>query len=289
MLFSLRNKLLDDKSLLIRFRNRVWNTFSTLIEIYYDACSLKIDMDCYDAAYTLLFDIADRFGRDVADSGPYVIYKDLHEELNHVCEYNRVYDFIEAVIETLFDHPSLSYGVRDIDLKRVQVIAVRKYRQLLRDENQPFQLYKNKLIPFVSDLELSEIERATATDYDSVDKHIEKAWTLFSNRKSPDYENSIKESISAVEAICCTITGMTGKATLRKAINKLESSGVHIHHGLVNAFSSLYGYTCDENGIRHGGIDFTNAPAEDAKYMLISCSAFVNYLIEKWEKIEEKG
>lgn len=35
---------------------------------------------------------------------------------------------------------------------------------------------------------------------------------------------------------------------------------------------------------RHGGIDFTNAPAEDAKYMLVSCSAFVNYLIEKFSK-----
>lgn len=29
--------------------------------------------------------------------------------------------------------------------------------------------------------------------------------------------------------------------------------------------------------------DFVGASREDAKYMLISCSAFVNYLIEKWE------
>ena len=49
---------------------------------------------------------------------------------------------------------------------------------------------------------------------------------------------------------------------------------------------ALYGYASDENGIRHGGIDFKNAPAEDAKYMLISCSAFVNYLMEKWSKIQ---
>ena len=54
---------------------------------------------------------------------------------------------------------------------------------------------------------------------------------------------------------------------------------------MENAFSSLYGYTSDENGIRHGGIDFTNAPAEDAKFMLVSCAAFVNYLIEKWSKV----
>ena len=54
---------------------------------------------------------------------------------------------------------------------------------------------------------------------------------------------------------------------------------------MIEAFLSLYGYTSDENGIRHGGIDFTNAPSEDAKYMLISCSAFINYLIQKWSKI----
>jgi hypothetical protein len=34
-------------------------------------------------------------------------------------------------------------------------------------------------------------------------------------------------------------------------------------------------------------MDFKDVPAEDAKYMLVSCSAFVNYLVEKWSKIGE--
>ena len=46
--------------------------------------------------------------------------------------------------------------------------------------------------------------------------------------------------------------------------------------------------TSDSDGIRHGGIDFTNAPAEDAKYMLVSCSACINYLIENQSKIKNK-
>lgn len=56
-------------------------------------------------------------------------------------------------------------------------------------------------------------------------------------------------------------------------------------NNMERAFSNLYVYTSDENGIRHGRIDFTNAPEEDAKYMLLSCSAFVNYLIAKMSKI----
>ena len=119
---------------------------------------------------------------------------------------------------------------------------------------------------------------------------MQKALQFYSDRENPDYENSIKESISAVEAMCCIITGMTGaSATLGAALRKLEESGVVIHGAMRSAFSQLYGYASDENGIRHGGIDFKNAPAEDAKYMLISCSAFVNYLIEKYSKSEGRS
>lgn len=115
---------------------------------------------------------------------------------------------------------------------------------------------------------------------------MDKALRLFAEKQNPDYENSIKESISAVESMCCIITGLTGKkATLGNALKKLKEKGVYIHKALESAFLSLYGYTSDEDGIRHGGIDFKNAPSEDAKYMLISCSAFINYLTEKWIKV----
>ncbi len=54
-----------------------------------------------------------------------------------------------------------------------------------------------------------------------VNIHISKAITLLSDRDKPDYENSIKESISAVEALCEVITGVKGKeATLSKLLKK---------------------------------------------------------------------
>ena len=75
------------------------------------------------------------------------------------------------------------------------------------------------------------------------------------------------------------------QATLGNTLKKLEANGVMIHRAMKAGFEKMYGYTSDADGIRHGGIDFTNAPAEDAKYMLISCSAFVNYLVEKFSRI----
>ena len=151
-----------------------------------------------------------------------------------------------------------------------------------------FYLFENKLFLIEEDEELQEINKIIDSPYQAVKIHINKALALYSDKKKPDYENSIKESISAVESLCCIITGATGsQATLGSTLKKLEKDGgVVIHGAMKTAFEKLYGYTSDSDGIRHGGIDFTNAPAEDAKYMLVSCSAFINYLIEKQSKIK---
>jgi len=126
-------------------------------------------------------------------------------------------------------------------------------------------------------------------EYESVSKHMTKALELYSDRKKPDYENSVKESISSVESMCSIITGLSGgAATLGNTLKKLKENGVNIHPALENAFKQLYGYTSDSGGIRHGSIEFVNVASEDAKYMLVSCSAFVNYLTEKWIKYNLK-
>lgn len=161
-----------------------------------------------------------------------------------------------------------------------------KLNVLLEEEKSGYRLINEIFVNITNNAELDSLHQASNSPYCNVNIHIRKAVSLYSDRKNPDYENSIKESISAVEAMCCTITGITGSsATLGAAIKKLADSGIVIHTALRDAFSKMYGYTSDSDGIRHGGIDFKNAPAEDAKYMLVSCSAFVNYLIEKHGKI----
>ena len=56
------------------------------------------------------------------------------------------------------------------------------------------------------------------------------------------------------------------------------------HWDLKNAFSSMYGWTSNTEGIRHGLQDEPDLGFEDAKYMLVACSGFINYLLEKAKK-----
>lgn len=173
-----------------------------------------------------------------------------------------------------------------------QKVEMNKYSQdfnsILEQEKAGYRLIDGLISPIVGEIETSCIEDASSTKFSSVNTHLKKALQFYSDRENPDYENSIKESISAVESMCCIITGMSGtQATLGNALKRLEDSGLILHGALKSAFEKMYGYASDSDGIRHGGIDFQNAPAEDAKYMLISCSAFINYLIEKYSKIGE--
>lgn len=137
------------------------------------------------------------------------------------------------------------------------------------------------IVPITDENEIKAINESVESPYTIVNGHISKSIALLSDREKPDYENSIKESISAVEALCEIFTEIKGKeATLGKMLKKIEDDGAVIHAAMKLAFNHLYGYTSDANGIRHAGdIGGPSTTFEEAKFMLVSCSAFINYLI----------
>lgn len=97
--------------------------------------------------------------------------------------------------------------------------------------------------------------------------------------RNGDWVSSVRESIHAVEAISRKIDP-TAK-TLAPALKALERRG-YIHGSLKAGFEKLYGYTNDEDGIRHALSDEEARVDEvDALFMLGACASFVSYLIAK--------
>lgn len=133
--------------------------------------------------------------------------------------------------------------------------------------------------------EIAEVESALKlTDpFGSVKTHLESALKHFSDRDNPDFRNSIKESISAVEAICQIITGEK-TATLGAALKILKEHG-NFSPALLDGFSKIYGYTSDKSGIRHAMSEQTTFSSVDAKFMLVACSTFTNYLLGKMSEL----
>jgi hypothetical protein len=75
------------------------------------------------------------------------------------------------------------------------------------------------------------------------------------------------------------------KLTLGDALGKIEKkSSIKIPIPMRVAFEKLYGYTHTSEGICHALTDIPDLQWEDAMFMLVSCSAFVNYLTAKADK-----
>ena len=181
------------------------------------------------------------------------------------------YDFIEFLSK--------------IDYRVLHIGFIQKCNNALKKEMSGYRIVDESIVQITSEEEIIEIEEAVrvSSKWEPVNTHLKTAIEYFSNRKNPDYRNSIKEAISAVESLCVIITG-DQKATLGQALAKIEKK-FQIHGALKKAFSTLYGYTSDSGGIRHSLLtDDITVSFEEAKFMLVSCSAFINYLKVKIEK-----
>ena len=148
--------------------------------------------------------------------------------------------------------------------------------------NYAYRFVGKEIVEVSSQEDIDTIQSAINESKSTVKTHLNEALKLYSKRPEPDYRNSIKESISAVETVC---RDLTGESSLGDSLKRLESKGVSIHGLLKDAFIKLYTYTNQPNtGIRHSLMDdasnYTPTGAE-AYFMLVSCSAFINYIRRK--------
>lgn len=174
----------------------------------------------------------------------------------------------------------VEYDTYDIDEYQI-------FNALFEQECVGYRFVANKIIRITDTVELTEIDSAAKCEFDGCRAHINNAIAFLADRTSKDYKNCIKESISAVESICKVIIGKEN-ATLGDALKQLESKR-GLKGPLKSAFEKLYSYTNDKGGIRHAdGLFVSDVTFEEAKFMLVSCSAFVNYLIAEYGKMEEK-
>ena len=95
-----------------------------------------------------------------------------------------------------------------------------------------------------------------------------------------DLAGSIRESIHAVESVAKHLNANAGK-TLKPALDAL-SKKVALHGAFRKGIESFYGYTSDEDGIRHALLEEqANVDTDDAVFMFGACPSFAAYLVNK--------
>ena len=99
------------------------------------------------------------------------------------------------------------------------------------------------------------------------------------------YAEAIRDSIHAVESIAKRIDSEASK-DLKLALASLERAGKLQHPALKKAFQVLYGYSSDEEGIRHALVfrDEANIGVDEAMFMFGARASFANYLLQKHQR-----
>ncbi len=190
------------------------------------------------------------------------VLSQLREHFFH-CEWYEAYDFLEFVAN---NYEGCQF--RDQFMKSCN--------HLLEKEMSGYRFVEGLITRITEEQEVVEIEQALESSRGPVSQHLRRSLELMSDRNAPDYRNSIKESISAVESLV-SISLNVDKGTLGQLLKKLEDE-INLHPALKSAFSSLYGYTSDEGGIRHALTELEKVDFPDAKFMLVVCSAFINFV-----------
>lgn len=245
-------------------RNSLWNVLDLLIwqkERFMWTQYGNEEMDEFSTA--LWF----QYFKKPIDSRPNNSYRILDKIRDYFfsCFWYEVYDFLEWTLNRMKDKK-----------------LVNAVNNILERELSGYRFVSGVFTDITGDEELKVLEDELSDNtFPGVRSHLQAALNLLSNRESPDYRNSIKESISAVESIAKIITD-NPKATLGQALSELEKDS-KIHPALKQGFSKIYGYTSDEGGIRHAMLEEPSLSADDAKFFLLSCTSFINYLKTKIE------
>lgn len=267
--FSERNKIIEPRDAFQvndideGLRNRLWNLIQGS---YFDSIPIDFVNIKYQADMVFFKRIYDEFFKTNSSIEKHLpsINKDIKNQYSSFVWYE-IYDFIEFISE-IHVNENLNKEFKN------------KVNEVLENEMSGYRFVNGYIAKVIDKVEIEEIEEALKSTISGARIHLSNALESLSDRENPDYINSIKESISAVESAVNKLSGKTNVA-LNRCLQKLPFD---IDNNFKQGMVKMYSWTSSSDGIRHGITnDEIKSSFAEAKYMLVICSAFVNYLTEK--------
>jgi len=206
----------------------------------------------------------------VDDAPSYAVgLRDELAEQWEIIDWPEFFDLLEFVAKLVADDPETE--------SRVAFFA--DLNEILEAQGCAYRFIAEELAPVTNPVEVAEVAAAAECAIPSAAAHIREALRLLPPNANASPRNSIKESISAVEAALKSLAA-NPSATLTDGLTAFERKYGALHPALRQGLIRLYGYTSDENGVRHALVDeAANVTVSDARFMLVACSAFTNYLV----------
>jgi len=184
------------------------------------------------------------------------------------CRWPEFFDLIEFTARTL------ATSVASVRQQWFEML-----NRILESKGCAYRFVAEHLVPLTNTAEATEVARGAESAIPDVSAHIREAAKLLPPNTGANPRRSIRESIAAVEAALRHLNG-NPSATLSEGLAVFEGKHGPLHPSLRQGLATLYAYTADEGGVRHALIEERGGvTGDDARFMLVTCSAFTNYLV----------
>ena len=259
-----------------RLKNRLWNVVN------------EINLLCYESQYKQIWDKL--LGQNMDFIPKRKDWRDIYLGLDY-SKINTILkdDFCKREWYNIYELIEFAYKYRQWnENSESHEKKIYRLNQVLEQEKSAYRMVNGQFSTITNEQEIKEIETACAISdkYATTKEHLNKAISLYANRDNPDYSNSIKETILACETLITTILQGDSiipeddKSVLPSLMNKLNKK-YKLTDELKNTFNNLYSYACKYKGIRHKKTDGKGfAKESEARFILVTCSAMINFLIE---------
>ncbi len=188
-------------------------------------------------------------------------------------EYNRVFDFLQFVLRQRFPPEHFREYFRDTITR---ILKEHTAYTIIDDGPSIFSI----ALPEQRESIEEAFQSLALGPFEAARNHLCKSAEHI-NRG--DFAGSIRESIHAVESVARRLNA-DAATSLTPTLDAL-SSKITIHSAFKRGIENFYGYTSDESGIRHAGIEKdTDVDMEDAVFMVGACASFASFLVNKARK-----
>ena len=115
----------------------------------------------------------------------------------------------------------------------------------------------------------------------SARKHYNKALQFFRTPSKPDFENTVKEAVCAVEAAGRTLFPTAKVTTLGDLVKWLTNTeDIQLPKSISQTLTGLYGFRSSGEGVGHGGAEGGTVTAELAEYVLSVAASQIILLVD---------
>ena len=185
--------------------------------------------------------------------------------------YNRVFDFLQFLMRHSFAPQGLSKFINSTFEKFMCAYTVIDEGPTIVPVSLPEQ----------SESTIKSFHTLSEKIFAGARQHLIESAQLINAGKPAA---SVRESIHAIESVARCLDERAS-TSLKPALDALSKKNVELHPAFKKGVERLYGYTNDEDGIRHAQLGHdVNVDMEDAVFMFGACAAFSAYLVDKARK-----